>query len=95
MNKHVHRMLCKKYEQSARMVVEEMKGSTNDMSVIQTQVVNEYKENLKLLRIFLDNAGMRMPKPKWRYNPDDQSTWLFTPHKELNKHFMMLQRKRR
>jgi hypothetical protein len=95
MNNHVHRMLCRKYEQSCRLMVDETKGITNDVSLVKSDIVMEYKENLRLLREFLDNSGIRMPKPKWHFNAKDPATWLFTADKELNKKFMMLQRRKR
>ncbi len=95
MNKFVHRMLCKNYERSALAMVEEIRERNNEISVTKTPVVLEYEENLKLLRLFLDNYGMSMPNPKWRYNHRDQATWLFSNQSELNRNFMLLRGGRR
>lgn len=95
MNKYVYRMLCKNYEQSAKQMIQEWRQSKIYNSVVKTDAMLEYQENLKLLRLFLDSNGYPMPRPKWVYDDHDQSTWLFTPQKQLNKSFMMLQGCRR
>lgn len=95
MNKYVHRMLCKNYERSARLMVAEMRRVRNEVTLKHSDVFLEFQENLKLLRLFLDNAGFPMPKPKWHYDDKDQSTWLYTPQKQLNQNFMMLQARKR
>lgn len=70
-----------------------MKKRTDDSSMIKTDVAKEYRDDLQQLRLFLDNAGVTMPPPQWDYDHKDQSTWLFTEDKELNKKFRRLQRK--
>lgn len=95
MNKYVHRMLCKNYERSAKLMVEESRAAKNETMLATSEVYLEYLENLKLLRLFLDNTGIAMPRPKWIYNNKDESTWLFTQQRELNKNFMMLQARKR
>lgn len=94
MNKYVYRLLCKKYEQSARAMVSEMRKLRNDIAVSANETVKEYQENLKMLRLFLDNSGCPMPVPRWHYNPYDKSTWLFNEHEEVNKNFLMLRSRR-
>lgn len=97
MNKHVHRMLCRKYEQSAKTMLEELRKISfrHDLSVIKNDAVKEYMENLNTLRLFLDSAGITMPNPKWRYDDKDETTWLFTYRQDVNKNFLMLQARRR
>ncbi len=95
MNKFVYRTLCNNYEQAARRLVEEMRRIKNEVILAKSDAFLEFKENLGLLRLFLDNNGIPMPRPKWVYNDKDQSTWLFTPQKQLNKSFHMLQARRR
>ena len=94
MNKFIHRMLCKAYEQSARALAKEQRTIKIYSSITKTPATLEFEENLKMLRLFLDNSGIPMPRPKWHYDDQDQSTWLFTPQKSLNKNFMMLQERR-
>lgn len=36
---------------------------------------------LKLLRDYLDDNGIRMPKPKWFYSSKDKKTWVYLPAK--------------
>jgi len=95
MNKFVHRLLCKKYEQSATAMVQELRKFKHHISVVKTDSIIEYEENLKLLRLFLDNNGVPMPKPKWHYDDKDESTWLFTHRKDVNTNFLMLRSRRR
>ncbi len=95
MNRFVYRTLCKNYEASALLMVAEIRRLRNEVSFTTNPVALEYKENLKLLRQFLDNEGIVMPRPKWIYDDKDQRTWLFTPQKSLNKNFLMLQARRR
>lgn len=95
MNEYVHRMLCKNYQRSALVMIKELRKYKHAVEVIKTEAILEFEENLKLLRMFLDASGFPMPRPKWRYDNQDQSTWLFTPQKALNKRFMLLQARRR
>lgn len=95
MNKFVYRTLCRNYEASALLMVAEMRRVRNETTLHKNEAYLEYKANLDMLRLFLDNEGIVMPKPKWRYDDHDQSTWLFTPQKCLNKSFHMLQSRRR
>jgi hypothetical protein len=95
MNNYVHRMLCRNYERSAKLMVEENRRVRNEVTLKNSEIYLEYMENLKMLRLFLDNCGMPMPKPKWHYDDKDESTWLFTHRKDLNKNFMMLQARKR
>lgn len=30
---------------------------------------------------YLDDCGMTMPEPLWKYDPKDQTTWLYIPTK--------------
>ncbi len=95
MNKYVHRMLCRNYENSAKLMVAEMRKVRNEVTLKHSEVFIQFQEDLKLLRLFLDNSGLPMPKPKWIYDDKDESTWLFTHRKDLNKNFMMLQQRKR
>jgi len=95
MNTYVHRMLCRNYERSSRLMVEEMRRVRNEVTLKHSEIFIQFQEDLKLLRLFLDNSGIPMPKPKWHYDDKDESTWLFTHRKDLNKNFMMLQQRRR
>jgi len=84
-------MLCRKYEESARALAKEMRTIRLYNSATKTEATLEFEEALKMLRLFLDNSGIPMPRPKWIYDDQDQSTWLYTPQKCLNKSFHMLQ----
>ena len=95
MNKFVYRALCRNYEQSAKAMLHELKRHKIYNSLLKSPALLAYQENLKLLRMFLDNEGIVMPQPKWHYDDKDQSTWLFTPQQSLNKTFLMLQARRR
>ena len=95
MNKFVYRTLCKNYEQSAMAVLAEYRKYRYGLGIGESEIFQEYEENLKLLRLFLDNEGVVMPRPKWHYNDKDESTWLFTHRKGINKTFLMLQPRRR
>lgn len=95
MNKYVYRTLCDNYEAAARAMVVEFRRTRHDFSLMVTEVGNAYRESLAMLRLFLDSEGMIMPKPKWRYNHHDESTWLYTMRQDVNKSFMMLQARRK
>jgi len=73
----------------------EMRRVKSQIAQVDSVVREEYQENLMMLRLFLDNNGYPMPRPKWKYNEQDESTWLFTHRKDLNKNFMMLQARHR
>ena len=94
MNKFVYRALCENYERTSLLMIAEIRRGRTEVTASNV-IGNEFKESLALLRQFLDNCGYPMPKPKWQYNDKDQSTWLFTPQKQLNKSFHMLQSRRR
>lgn len=95
MNKFVYRMLCKNYEQASRLLIVEMRRVKSQLSHVDKDILEAFQENLTMLRVFLDHHGITMPKPKWRYDDKNQDTWLFTPHKQINKSFLMLRGRRR
>lgn len=39
------------------------------------------KDSLQDLSHYLDQAGYKMPLPKWKYNPDDITTWVYVQNK--------------
>lgn len=94
MNKFIYRMLCKNYESTATALAKEMRTIKLYSSATKTPLTLEFEEALKMLRLFLDNSGIPMSRPKWVYDEQDQSTWLYTPQKSLNKSFHMLQSRR-
>lgn len=94
MNKYIYRMLCRNYESTARALAKEMRTIRFYSDATKTDAKIEFDEALKMLRLFLDNSGIPMPRPKWVYDDHDQSTWLYTPQKSLNKSFHMLQERR-
>lgn len=95
MNKFVYRALCDSYEQSTRDFLQELRKHKQQVGFVSPAIVANYHDCLNMLRLFLDNEGFPMPRPKWRYDDHDQSTWLYTPQKSLNKNFHMLQARRR
>lgn len=95
MNKYVYRLLCKNYERATKAMIKEWKKYKHDYTHTLSDVMSEYKKSLNMLRSFLDAEGMSMPQPKWRYDDQDQSTWLYTPQQQINQAFLMLQRKRK
>lgn len=90
MNKFVYRILCRNYEQSSRELLAEMRRVKSQIVLVNREIFEQFQESLKMLRLFLDNNGVPMPKPKWHYDDKDESTWLFTHRKGVNKTFLML-----
>jgi hypothetical protein len=41
-------------------------------------VAEKYKRALKALRNHLNVQGWRMPKPKWKFDQRDTSTWIYS-----------------
>ena len=35
----------------------------------------DHNDHLNALRMYLDSKGMRMPKPKWKYDAENKKTW--------------------
>jgi hypothetical protein len=95
MNKFVYRTLCKNYEASAIAIVKEMRTLKHDLARVTAEALGNYRDALNMLRCFLDSEGLVMPPAKWKYDNQDESTWLYTPQRQLNKSFMMLQSRRR
>lgn len=38
-----------------------------------------HEEHTNRLRDYLDSIGYRMPKPKWKFDNDDITTWPYLP----------------
>lgn len=92
MDNNLHRKLCKNYEQSALIMIKSMKNAKNDLSVDNGEAAKNYKQQLILLRKFLDEEGLKMPPSRWFYDPKDTSTWVFQPTNELDKKFRNLRK---
>ena len=88
----VYKILCKKYEQSTRDLMMEYSKHKYVKDVQCPEKVKTYKYNLNRLREFLDHHGMTMPKPKWRYNNQDETTWLYTYRQNLKSKYVRLHR---
>ena len=43
------------------------------------KMVVEAQDKLEILRRYLDTNGIKMPLPKYVYNPEDKKTWGFLP----------------
>ena len=78
----MHRIYCKKYEKSAFLMLKELKKFKNNTICVKNDVIKDYDKNLDALRKFLDECGIFMPKPKFLYDPDDRSTWVFFTYRK-------------
>lgn len=87
----VYKTLCETYENAYKQMIaaQTEQHDKNDLSVSNKPASREFKIALENLRAYLDTEGYKMPEPKWPYNTDDKSTWLYTI-KGLNSGFRRL-----
>lgn len=51
---------------------------------IDTEIFEDFIQNvsyvLRQSSIYLNKRGYKLPKPLWKYNPDDETTWASSPN---------------